>query len=382
MSLPRTPHGLIGRRTLLTSLAAASGLALAGCAEDSRGGDGAAAPGSASGSPSPSASPSPTFAPARAIEAGDRAVVAVTAATMWTEPGLNREGVDEPSMGRPVDLAAWNERMSSFSSRKWLLGKLDSQAVVGSPVEVEEVSDGWAKVAFLDQPAPHKDERGMVGWVPEVQLVRDAEFSHLREERDTVVVTADRAVVTSEPGGGEDVLVLSFETRLPLLEEKGEHVRVALPDSEGGWLSSGAVKVLARGEESPAPTAEQVIATGERFLGLPYLWAGVTSYGFDCSGFTYTIFRHHGVDLPRDSGPQLRESGFPAVERADLQAGDLVFFSFEPGGERIRHVALYLGDDRIMHSPATGKTVEITTLTAYDPKGDYAGAVRPPLAKA
>lgn len=382
MSSPRLTDGLLGRRTLLTSLAAVSGLALAGCAQDGQGSGDGSASGTASGSGSPSPSAEPTFAPARAIEAGDRAVVAVTAATMWTEPGLNRQDVDEPSMGRPVDLAAWNQRMSSFASRKWLLGKLDSQAVVGSPVEVEEITNGWAKVAFLEQAAPHKDPAYMVGWVPAVQLVRDEEFSHLREEKDVAVVTADRATVTSEPGGGEDVLVLSFETRLPLLEEKDGHVRVALPDSPGGWLSADAVKVLKKGEKLPAPTAEQVIETGKRFLGLPYLWAGVTSYGFDCSGFTYTIFRHHGIDLPRDSGPQLRESGFPAVERKDLQAGDLLFFSFVPGGERIRHVALYLGDDRIMHSPATGKTVEITTLTAYDPKGDYAGAVRPPLARA
>lgn len=377
MSAPLPSHGPIGRRTLLTSLAAATGLALAGCAQDrtdTRTG--------AAVSPAPSTSAEPTFAPPREIEAGDSAFVAVTAATMWTEPGLNRDGVDDPAMGDPVDLAAWNQRMSDYQSRYWLLGKLDSQAVVGSPASVEEVTDGWAKVSFTEQPAPHREEGFMTGWVPAVQLVHDEEFSHLREERDTVVVTADRAVLTTEPGAGEDLLVVSFETRLPLLEEKDGHVRCALPDSEDGWLSEDSVKVQKRGEKLPTPTAEQIIETGKRFLGLPYLWAGVSSYGFDCSGFTYSIFRHHGIDMPRDSGPQLRESGFPSVEREDWQPGDLLFFSFQADPDRIRHVAVYVGDGKILHSPESGKTIEIVTVASYDTGNTYAGAVRPPLATA
>lgn len=379
MSASLPSHGLIGRRALLTSLAAASGLALAGCAQD---GTGSTAGAAAKSSPAPSPSAAPTFAPARGIQAGDSAFVAVTAATMWTEPGLDRDGVDDPAMGNPVDLAAWNQRMSGYQSRYWLLGKTDSQAVVGSPATVSEVTKGWAKVSFTEQPAPHRDEGFMTGWVPAVQLVHDEEFAHLRDEKDTAVVTADRAVITSEPGAGEDLLVVSFETRLPLLQEKDGHVRVALPDSADGWLSADAVKILPQGEKPPKPTAEEVIETGKRFVGLPYLWAGVSSYGFDCSGFTYTIFRHHGIDMPRDSGPQFRESGFPSVERDDLQPGDLLFFLFNPGGERIRHVALYIGDGKIMHSPATGKTVEIIPLAQYDVRDDYAGAVRPPLATA
>ena len=390
MTASRIPNGLIGRRTLLTSFAAASGLALAGCARQEE--QGATAGSTVAGSPSTTASATPTpeptrssapsYAPARAIEAGDSAFVAVTAATMWTAPGLNRQGVDEPSLGRPVDLATWNQRMPGYRSRYWLLGKLDSQAVVGSPVEVLEITSGWAKVSFTEQPAPHREEGFMTGWVPAVQLVHDERFAHLREDSGTVVVEADKAMVTAEVGGGEDLLPVSFDTRLPLLEEKDGHVRVALPDAEDGWLPAEDVKVLKKGQKPPAPTAEQIIETGRRFLGLPYLWAGVSSYGYDCSGFTYTIFRHHGIDMPRDSGPQLRESGFPSVERADWQPGDLLFFSFADDPDRIRHVAVYIGDGRIMHSPATGKTIEIVTVASYDTGNTYAGAVRPPLATA
>ncbi|XNZ01023.1 C40 family peptidase [Micrococcus luteus] len=382
MSSSRLPNGLIGRRALLTSLAAASGLVLAGCAQEQAGTTTGGGQGSATPTTTPSASTEPSFAPAREIEAGDKAFVAVTAATMWTAPGLNRQGVDDPAMGRPVDLDAWNENMPGYQPRFWLLGKLDSQAVVGSPADVLEVTQGWAKVSFTEQSAPQREEGSMTGWVPAVQLVHDERFGHLRKKSDTVVVSAERAVATTEAGGGDDLIVLSFETRLPLLEQKDGHVRIALPDSEDGWLAEDDVQVLTQGEELPPATAEQIIATGKRFLGLPYLWAGVSSYGFDCSGFTYAIFRHHGIEMPRDSGPQMRESGFPPVEREDLQPGDLLFFHFKANPDRIRHVAVYLGDGKIMHSPESGKTVEIVTIESYDPGNTYAGAVRPPLATA
>src|SRR5699024_10245512 len=83
------------------------------------------------------------------------------------------------------------------------------------------------------------------------------------------------------------------------------------------------VVVHEAGETPPLPTAEDVIATGERFLGLRYLWAGVSAYGVDCSGYTYTLFHHHGISIDRDAGDQMHHSGLKPVEREDLQRGDL-----------------------------------------------------------
>ncbi|MDN5901380.1 MAG: C40 family peptidase, partial [Brachybacterium sp.] len=101
---------------------------------------------------------------------------------------------------------------------------------------------------------------------------------------------------------------------------------------------------------------------------------------FDCSGYTYTLFHHHGITISRDAGSQMHDSGLEPVERADLRRGDLVFFATEPGGTAIRHVALHLGDDLIMHAPDAAGSVEVRSLTEYDRLGEYAGARRVRLA--
>ena len=149
----------------------------------------------------------------------------------------------------------------------------------------------------------------------------------------------------------------------------------AIPGSLHNPMARGCHRLIREGAalvESP----DEVIATGERFLGLRYLWAGVSAWGFDCSGYTYTLFHHHGISIARDAGDQMNHSGLAEVAREDLRRGDLVFFATEPGGDSIRHVALYLGDDLIMQAPNAARSVEIMSLTEYDPTGEYAGARR------
>ena len=79
----------------------------------------------------------------------------------------------------------------------------------------------------------------------------------------------------------------------------------------------------------PKPTADDLINTGKMFLGLPYIWAGTSGFGFDCSGFTHTIYKSHGITIPRDSGPQSRAG--VAVDKENLQKGDLIFFAHDRG---------------------------------------------------
>lgn len=313
------------------------------------------------------------------IAPGVTAFVQVSVATAWAGPDLARE-LDAPSLANPVDLDEWNARMQETELRSWLSnGKLETQAVLGTRVIVDEIQGEWAKVVVVGQPTP-RDPRGYPGWIPVRQLVVDAEFARLTATACTATVTAERTVLTAQPsrhharrGRG---LPVSFDTVLPVLGKTGTSVRVAVPGGGVAYVSARDVVVRRPGQEAPMPTVEDVIATGRRFLGLRYLWAGVSAWGFDCSGFTYTIFHHHGITLPRDSGPQLNFSGYPKIARADIKRGDLVFFANKPGGTSIRHVAVYLGDDLFMQSPNSSRSVEIMSLTAYDTKGEYAGAVR------
>ena len=96
-------------------------------------------------------------------------------------------------------------------------------------------------------------------------------------------------------------------------------------------------------EESRNATAAR-LAT--RYLGAPYVWAGGSPSGFDCSGLVMYAFGQVGVAIPHNAAQQFR-LGTP-VDRDRLVPGDVVFFN------QLRHNGIYLGDGRFVHSAKPG----------------------------
>ena len=122
-------------------------------------------------------------------------------------------------------------------------------------------------------------------------------------------------------------------------------------------------------------SADELIGNAMGLLGVAYRYGGTSaSTGFDCSGFMQHIFkRAMGINLPRTSEEQARMGS--SVSRSDLQPGDMVFFR-TLGGGRISHVGLYIGNDRFIHAPRTGKNIEITSLSHKYWSSKYAFARR------
>ena len=138
------------------------------------------------------------------------------------------------------------------------------------------------------------------------------------------------------------------------------------------------------GAGSPAVAAVAIDAAVAR-LGTPYAWGGGGTagpgpglppdqqvVGFDCSSLTQYAYARAGIWIPRNSRAQF--SDLPRVPVADLQAGDLVFWATDPADPRtIHHVALYLGDGRVLQAPASGDIVRVSDMWWTG----YAGAARP-----
>ena len=100
---------------------------------------------------------------------------------------------------------------------------------------------------------------------------------------------------------------------------------------------------------------ERAVAIGKTQLGTQYVYGGTTPAGFDCSGFTSFAFAKAGKRLPRTAAQQQR-----AVRKvATPRPGDLVFF-----GARAHHVGIYVGNGKMLHSPRTGKPVQIAKIYA------------------
>jgi len=127
-------------------------------------------------------------------------------------------------------------------------------------------------------------------------------------------------------------------------------LQVRLPGKTVAWIQSSDVVADAK----PLPIADS-IELAKRFLGLPYLWGGTSSFGFDCSGFTQMLLRARGFNMPRDADQQAAWSGLIAVERNDLQAGDLLFFGSSP--RNITHTGMYIGDGQFIHASTNGRPV-------------------------
>lgn len=112
-------------------------------------------------------------------------------------------------------------------------------------------------------------------------------------------------------------------------------------------------------------SSNDVVSIAMQYLGCPYVWAGASPSGFDCSGFVMYVYKKVGVSLPHSSRMQY-SCGQP-VSRSELQPGDLVFF-YNP----ISHVGIYIGDGKMIHAAGRGKDVRISEVWS----SNYYGACR------
>ncbi len=112
-------------------------------------------------------------------------------------------------------------------------------------------------------------------------------------------------------------------------------------------------------ESTTSSLRAQIVEYAMSYIGTRYVYGGSSpSTGFDCSGFTQYVFKNFGYSLNRSSAAQTKNG--TAIEKSELQPGDLVFFS--RAGYSVGHVGIYVGDGNFIHSPSTGDYVKITGL--------------------
>lgn len=134
--------------------------------------------------------------------------------------------------------------------------------------------------------------------------------------------------------------------------------------------TSASTTLTNRGTSASA-TVSSIIATAKKYMGVPYVWGGESPSGFDCSGFMQYVLGKNGISLPRTASLQYQE-GTP-ISKANLKAGDLVFFSTYKAGAS--HVGIYLGNGDFIHaSSSNGVTISDLSSTYYASR--YIGARR------
>jgi len=228
-----------------------------------------------------------------------------------------------------------------------------SQTIYSTNVAVLEKQTGWAKIRTPD---------GYSGWVQSSALIfakpyaTDGRVAQVESLFSAIYRETD--ITTHQP-----LLIVPFEARLEVIAgpigDDDRWLQVRLPDDRTAWIQSGDVTFSVRKLSIP-----ELIEWSKRFIGLPYIWGGTSTFGYDCSGFTQMLCRRRGYSLPRDSGPQAEWQGMQTVDRAELQPGDLLYFG--ESAKKITHTGMYLGNGEFIDATAYLKPiVQVSELEGH-----------------
>lgn len=243
-----------------------------------------------------------------------------------------------------VNLSACNIRSNPKHS-----AELATQSTLGTPLRVLKKADsGWYLIQTPDN---------YFGWLD------PGGFELMNKTQYDSWLTADRVIYLEDFGFAYAQADLKSTPVSDLLEgnilklesTEGDFAKVSFPDGRIAYIPAKMVMNYELWLASRKPTAENILAKAEDFLGRPYLWGGTSGKGIDCSGFTKTVFYLNGVMLPRDASQQVHTGIEIPTDTTwqNLQAGDLLFFGRKATAEkkeRVTHVAIYLGEGKIIHS--------------------------------
>lgn len=296
------------------------------------------------------AAAAPTPAPAKdGVRAGAPATIAVSVGTTWGDPSYARP-VDQPSLENPVRYRTWLKDMTREERSDLGPTRVNTSVLFGELVQVLAISGDWAQVVVPSQASP-RDPRGYPGWIPVRQL------SHRVPPADALIATVTARTTMLKTREGADALEISYATRLPVVVQGPDTVEVWSPDDRALAVLTKDVVITGAGEPAMPKSAASIVREARRFLGLAYIWDGTSAFGFDCSGITYSVYRNHGVLLPRDSFGQVTAG--KEIDRSALKQGDLLFFAKDGP---VHHVGIYVGGDRMLHAYKTGEPVQVSNI--------------------
>ncbi|PRS82929.1 MULTISPECIES: NlpC/P60 family protein [unclassified Bacillus (in: firmicutes)] len=287
----------------------------------------------------------------------------VAVANVWTAPQSPRE-IDQKVLQGSFKIKEWIDRQT-YEEKLALCEEnlIQSQVLLGERVIGLEETDGWMKVV-IPQQASRKHPQGYPGYIPANQLQQVTEGSAPAASH---IVCQKKAVLYRN---GQADMEISFLTELAAIEETSDRFRVVTP---------AGTREINKADVQPVSsissmTGKDVVDTGKQFIGLSYLWGGMSSFGYDCSGFAYSMYKACGYLLPRDASDQVVQ-GTP-VASSHLEQGDLLFFANDNGKGAVRHVGIYAGDGMMLHSPKTGREIELLSLSGTSYEKEWAGARR------
>jgi len=222
-----------------------------------------------------------------------------------------------------------------------------SQLLYNEPVKIDKNRNGYSRIIQPD---------GYYGWVNEnaIQIISGAKLKKYQESLNFRVKSKTANIQLTKKTKANIPEFLFYGTNLASVKIEGNYCIVKNTDSDKFKIAKRSLMLISK---SKTIKPLDIIKIAKKFIGVPYLWGGISTFGFDCSGFVRTVFRTYGIELPRDSRDQYKFG--QKVSHENVKPADLLFFK--------GHVAIALGKDRFIHASLGEGGVAINSL---DPKNN------------
>ena len=231
--------------------------------------------------------------------------------------------------------------------------ELVSQTILGTGVSILKKEGEWYLIQTPDKYISWIDHGGIV---PMSKEKYDNYFAS-----DIGVFTRPYGFSYETKKKNKVVSDLVLGSALKIVEIRSKHTKYEYPDGRIAWIENRLMNSISsiRGMNY---SIQNLLENAHSLIGVPYLWGGTSSKGFDCSGYTKSVYLMNGYILPRDASQQVKEGTLVDDSRNWnlLEAGDLMFFGYYKDDKlRIDHVSIWLGDGYFIQS---SKNVRISSV--------------------
>ena len=252
----------------------------------------------------------------------------------------------DPALGERT-LAVVGVSVANLRSKPGHSQELGTQVLLGTPLRILKEEGGWSYVQTPNDYLCWTNDR--------LERMNPKEFASWQKQAKVIITATFTTVLSSKDTNSRPISDAVAGGLLALVDAADGYYRVRYADGREGFLKHTAAQPYAEWLSTADDDPQQLIATGRRFFGVPYLWGGTSSKGMDCSGFTSTVWFLNGVLLPRDASQQVHAGVAVPFDDSmqQVKAGDLLFFgrrATDNRSERVTHVAMSLGGMRFLHA--------------------------------
>lgn len=221
--------------------------------------------------------------------------------------------------------------------------ELVSQAVLGTKLKILKREGEWYLVQTPDDYISWIDHGG-------IHVMEESSFSNYFGT--SYVYTDTYGFSYTDESRKNIVSDIVMGSELKVTGSRNNFYEVNYPDGRYALVEKN--KLLnKKGFDRLKDDKDNLIKNSNKLIGIPYLWGGTSTKGFDCSGFTKTLYSMNGYTIPRDASQQINEGLTVDSSRvwSNLEVGDLLFFGYERDGRtRIDHVAMWVGDNKFIQA--------------------------------